>query len=147
MTTLEISQEDLKAVVDTVFITMLGLTATPDAGPDPAPSRHLRATVHLSGNWRGRVMLECGERHALKLAARFLSLPEDKIPAGMAADVLGEIINMIGGNVKSTLTPGVVLSTPEVRLLEGQWLNEQSGLHQNFFCDEGPFWVTAHTGA
>jgi len=146
MKTVHISQEDLKQVVDTVFILMVGLTANPDHWPDPLPGEHYRAHVDLSGSWEGSVILECGEAPANHLAARFLSLQSAGLQNDMVRDVLGEIVNMIGGNMKSALTSGVVISTPEVRLISEPWLNESSGVHQNFRCDEGPFWVTIHVG-
>jgi len=60
-------------------------------------------------------------------------------------DALGELVNMIGGNLKSVLPPGESLSIPtvvegshySVRIC-GQYRSERMA----FSGIDGPFWVT-----
>jgi CheY-specific phosphatase CheX len=63
-------------------------------------------------------------------------------------DVLGELANMIGGNLKCTLTPGIRLSMPSVvdgsnysLRVCGADIRERLA----FQCAEGLFWITALT--
>ena len=60
-------------------------------------------------------------------------------------DVLGELANMIGGNLKCVLTRGIRLGMPSV--VDGSdyslrvcWAEVRERLA--FGCSEGPFWVT-----
>jgi chemotaxis protein CheX len=60
-------------------------------------------------------------------------------------DMLGELANMIGGNLKSVLAPGIRLSMPSV--VEGsdyslRVCGAQVRERLAFQCAEGPFWVT-----
>jgi CheY-specific phosphatase CheX len=142
-----ISEDDLRQVVETVFIVTLGLRADSTRRHDPAPDSGYTASVDMSGSWTGSVVLECSDEQARRVAARFLTLDLDAVANDMIPDVLGEIISMISGNLKSTLTPGVVLSTPAVTRKEGAgWKPDTEGLRQEFLFDEGPFWVTAISG-
>jgi hypothetical protein len=58
---------------------------------------------------------------------------------------MGEIVNMVGGNLKSVLPHGVALSMPSVvqgrsyslRVCGSNMVN-----HQGFVTADGPFWVT-----
>jgi len=60
-------------------------------------------------------------------------------------DVLGELANMIGGNLKCLLAQGIRLSMPTV--MDGSdyglpifWPEVKERI--SFQCDEGVFWVT-----
>ncbi len=60
-------------------------------------------------------------------------------------DVLGELANMIGGNLKCVLTAGIVLSIPSVVDGSNYHLRVCGATARDrlsFQCDEGPFWVT-----
>ena len=59
-------------------------------------------------------------------------------------DVLGELANMIGGNIKCAVASGLRLSMPSVT--DGSDYGVRvfgSKFHRlGFECEEGPFWVT-----
>jgi chemotaxis protein CheX len=70
--------------------------------------------VHISGEWNGTVFVQCSSEHAAKAAeAMFMADPgtlgEDEI-----SDALGELTNMVGGNIKSLLPEPCKLSIPTV---------------------------------
>jgi CheY-specific phosphatase CheX len=63
-------------------------------------------------------------------------------------DVLGELANMIGGNLKCVLTPGIRLSMPSI--VDGsdyslRVCGAEVPERLAFQCAEGPFWITALT--
>jgi CheY-specific phosphatase CheX len=63
-------------------------------------------------------------------------------------DVLGELANMIGGNLKSLWGAGIRLSMPSV--VEGTNCNlrivgAKIQQQMTFECDEGLFWITVVT--
>jgi CheY-specific phosphatase CheX len=83
--------------------------------PDIPASERMTSAVHLTGDWNGAVLLECDRRQACHFAGRFLSM--DTPPAevdDVVRDVLGELANMIGGNLKCIMTHGIRLSMPTV---------------------------------
>jgi chemotaxis protein CheX len=104
----------LAQIVRSVFGTMLGLEVLECPPPWAVNGARLTAAVHLSGDWNGVVFLECGREQAYHFTWRFLSADPAKIVEEDVRDVLGELANMLAGNLKSALTPGVVLSMPSV---------------------------------
>jgi len=69
----------------------------------------------VSGGWAGVVTVELDEGVAQQLSARMLALPEgEPVADGDIADAVGELVNMVGGNVKSLMPGPSVLSLPAV---------------------------------
>jgi CheY-specific phosphatase CheX len=138
----EILLNEMAPIVSAVFETMLDIEVAPgEAAWKPGPDRVI-ASVHLAGAWTGVVDLECDQRQACRFAARFLGDDDRVDPCSITRDVLGELINMIGGNLKCALTSGILLSSP--------WVTEDGGAHRpgashqhhmSFECSEGTFWV------
>lgn len=141
----ELRAGDLVQIVQSVFGTMLGMEiAESGTGWFPGSGR-LTALVHLSGAWNGAVLLECSRGQACCFASRFLSLDALSAVDDIVRATLGELVNMIGGNLKCVMTPGIHLSMPSVVdgsdyrvLVCGAELREQLA----FDSPEGVFWVT-----
>lgn len=141
----EISVEMLAQIVESVFMTMMSLDVSPsDASWNPAGDR-LTSFVHLTGDWNGAVLLDCNPRQACQFAGRILSMDPPDMVDDDVRDVLGELANMIGGNMKCCMPTGVRLSMPTVmegrdydlRICGSQILERVA-----FQCAEGHFWVT-----
>jgi len=138
-------RSDLAQIVESVFATMLRLETVECDAPWLPGRRRLTAAVYLSGNWNGAVLLECDHRQACLIAGRFLSEDPPDMVNDLVRDVLGELANMIGGNLKCVLARGIELSMPSVvdggdyclRILGAEVL-ERLALE----CAEGLFWVT-----
>jgi chemotaxis protein CheX len=108
----------------------------------------LTAAIHLAGDWNGAVLLECDRGQACRFAGRFLSTDPAETVDDVVRDVLGELVNMIGGNLKCVLTRGIRLSMPSVvdgsdysLRVCGAEISERLA----FQCAEGPFWITVLT--
>jgi len=141
-----ISPSDLTQIVESVFSAMLGLEATGLGPPWFSGEDRLTAAVHLAGAWNGAVLIECDRAQACRFAGRYLSIDTPDSMDDVVRDVLGEIANMIGGNLKSALTRGIHISMPSVvdgsdysMRVCGAEVSAQIG----FQSAEGPFWVTA----
>ena len=135
---------ELEQIVASIFQTMLGLDLQPAADVRDEERRET-ATVHFSGSWSGLLMLEVSPPVACRLAARFLSSEVPHEVDGDVRDVLGELANMIGGNLKCILAPGAVLSIPEVfggRDCSFRVCGGAAPERQAFACDDGIFWVS-----
>jgi chemotaxis protein CheX len=139
-----VSPEMMSQIVESVFITMLNLDVVPSGIPWAPSDDQLTAVVHLAGNKNGTLLFECNRWEACRFTGRFLSTePPDTVNEDVR-DVLGELANMIGGNIKSAVAAGLRLSMPAVT--DGSnyggriWGCEFHRL--GFTCEEGPFWVT-----
>ena len=107
-------QVDLSRIVDDVFRAMLGTGAYPAAEPRAAGDGSLTAAVQFVGEWRGAVLLQCGTQQAAAFTRALMPGAQPSFLDEDVRDALGELINMVGGNLKSVLAPGVVLSMPSV---------------------------------
>src|SRR4051812_2276513 len=66
-----------------------------------APSIHtVLAHAHLTGIWGGAIALGVPVPVASSLTSGLLAIPADKISAVERADVVGELVNLIAGNLK-----------------------------------------------
>jgi chemotaxis protein CheX len=105
---------DLCEVVKGIFENMLQLPVTAECGPSQAADDCCTAIVNFKGSWVGLVALYCETDEARRLARRFLALSEDELPDQLVADVIGEIVNMIAGNLKSVFANDLRLSIAQV---------------------------------
>ncbi len=141
----EILPSEMAQIVEAVAQTMLKLELKTCDSPWFPDADRLTAVVHLTGVWNGAVLLECSRELACCFAARFLSIGLPKAVDEVVLDVLGELANMIGGNLKCVLTQGIGLSMPSVVNGSDYSLRVCGAEIQNrlsFQCDDGEFWVT-----
>jgi chemotaxis protein CheX len=131
--------DDLVAITDQVWESFLDpegenplLPALKDGTGDIA------AAVSVTGAWQGHVVIECSTAASKLAAAALLGVPADEVTEADVADALGELANIIGGNVKALLPDPSALSLPyvvnvagarwpsvvEVCRLDGVWRDE-----------------------
>ena len=89
-----------------VFTTMLGLEVA-DGEPyindsAPGPSEGVLALIGLAGRWAGSGTFSCTAPTAMRLASQLLMQPYEAINEEVL-DAVGEITNMVLGNVKTAL--------------------------------------------
>jgi len=136
---------ELARIVESVFATMVGLEVRACEAPWSPNGEHLTAVLHMAGDWNGAVLLECDRRQACQFAGRFLSLDPPNCVDDDVRDVLGELVNMIGGNMKCVLPPGMQLSMPSVVNGSDYCLRVCGAVIRDrlaFESAEGPIWVT-----
>ena len=137
---------EVAQIVESVFATMLSLEVSQFGTPWYPGDDRLTSALHLAGDWNGAVLLECNRRQSCRFAGRFLSIDPPEAVDDVVRDVLGELANIIGGNLKCVLTHGVIrLSMPSVvdgsnysLRVCGAEIRESIA----FQCSEGSFWVT-----
>jgi len=96
------------------------------------------AAVSVTGAWRGHVVIGCSTLASKHAAAALLGVPAEEVTDDDVSDALGELANVIGGNVKALLPEPCALSLPyvvasagvrwpsvhEVCRLDGMWRDE-----------------------
>jgi CheY-specific phosphatase CheX len=132
-------------IVHDVFETMLKypVESVPESYAEKRDA--VTAAIFFAGAWTGATLLECSEAQAFSFTAKLMAIPEPTRLDDDVRDSIGEIINMIGGNLKSVLPTGVGLSMPSV--LEGaNYASRICGSNlkerMSFRGKLGPFWVT-----
>jgi chemotaxis protein CheX len=71
-------------------------------------------SVAVTGDWQGCVLLACPTQLARTAASAMFDRPAEQLTGDEVADALGELTNMIGGNLKSLLPGPSRLSMPAV---------------------------------
>lgn len=105
---------EIAQVVADVFDSMLRCHAAPAPEPRMPETGLITAAVFYAGAWQGAIMIECTREEACAFAARLMRVDRPAVNDDDAHDALGEVVNIIGGNLKSVLPRGVGLSLPSV---------------------------------
>lgn len=144
---MQVTHTDLSQIVEGIWSSVLGMEIQSlPAAPDAAhPASMLAACIQISGAWVGSVTLHCSSEVARQAAAVMFDMAEDSLSPGEIQDSLGELVNMVGGSVKSLLPETCILSLPAV--VEGTDFSlcvpGASPIHQaTFACHGQPVWVT-----
>jgi chemotaxis protein CheX len=91
--------------VTDVFSKMLGLQAQPGPGLElaarPSSHRGVTGSIGLTGKFTGVVFTNFSDSFARLITVRILG--SDSVGDGEVTDVVGEITNMISGNLKSRM--------------------------------------------
>ena len=101
--------------------------------------------IHYAGPWKGVLLLECQPLQASVFTAKLTGIsPPDSVDDDVR-DAIGEIANMMAGNLKTILPPQTVLSAHTV--VEGSSFTLKvcggnDSLRIAFDSSAGPFTVT-----
>ena len=113
-----VNQDDLAEMVEQVWVSYLdpdGVSPLTPTG-DPGQPCEVHSSVSISGAWTGHVVFASSTAAARMAAAAFLAVDRGEVTQEDLSDVLGELANIVGGNVKAMLPPGCFLSLPQVVL-------------------------------
>ena len=109
------SADDLEVITREVWTSFLdGDPAGLLSGSDGVGAERVTGCVHLSGAYTGSIMLACSAPAARDAAAALFSMQPDAVTQTEVIDAIGELANMVGGNVKSMLPGPSALSLPAV---------------------------------
>jgi chemotaxis protein CheX len=111
-----VSEADLAEMVEQVWTSYLdpeGVSPFVATGESVQPT-DLHSTVSITGSWHGHLVYASSTEAAKKAAAAFLAMEPDEVGVEDISDVLGELANIVGGNVKAMLPAGCFLSLPTV---------------------------------
>lgn len=128
-----------------VFRTMLRIDVDLCPESRAPPAGQVTAAVYFAGPWKGAALIECGLDLAIQFANHLMPGCNPSSFDDDVRDCMGELANMIGGNLKALLPDGVQLSMPSV--VNGsnysvRMCGQHSFLRLAFDCDLGRFWIT-----
>jgi len=117
------SEHDLREIIDQVGdITQTVWTSLFDASlrevdpssPTRRPARTITSCVQIAGPCESAVTVECSTELGRRVASKFFDMPESDATLDEVRDAMGEIANMVGGNLKGLLPGPSRLSLPSV---------------------------------
>jgi len=143
---METYREPAVRAVGEIFRTMIDTeTWSLREAPSHLPEHPIVGAVYLAGEWRGALLLETWAEQAFVWTHKLMSVPAPHSLDDDVRDCIGELANVIAGNLKSLLPAETALSMPSV--VEGrQFTLRLIGGHQkikvDFASPEGPFSIT-----
>ncbi|MBM2617359.1 chemotaxis protein CheX [Actinoplanes sp. LDG1-06] len=114
----EVNENDLAEMVEQVWESYLdpeGVSPLIPTNDENQPSE-VHSSVSINGSWTGHVVYASSRQAARRAAGAFLAMEADEVSDEDMSDVLGELANIVGGQVKAMLPPGALLSLPQVVL-------------------------------
>ncbi len=113
-TTFEPSTDDVVSIVQQVWESFLGEVPVVVEHEPAGDGDRVTALISVTGGWDGHAVLESTSSLGRNVAAGVMAVEESQVAPVDVADAVGELVNMIGGLVKS-LAPGPsALSLPLV---------------------------------
>lgn len=111
-----LGEREIKDIVDTIWTSMLRLEVHPSAArfQQATPEGYVSGVVYITGAWEGSVQLDLSPELAQRAATAMLGLGGYHLSRNEMEDVLGEIANITGGNIKALLPHPSKLSIPAV---------------------------------
>jgi chemotaxis protein CheX len=109
-----VSAEEIVEITKDVWASFLvmDLERAPDVDRLEGPT--LTGCVHISGAWNGSVFVQATTEHAVRAAEAMFAADPGTLGQDEVGDALGELTNMVGGNVKGLLPVPSSLSLPSV---------------------------------
>ncbi len=122
----------LDEMVKEIFQTMIPLSIEQRGGKDgvhPAEDTEVLAILGFTGSATGAIAVSTTRECAQQITAALLMMePGEDIPEEDIADALGELSNMVGGNLKNTVVEGGLkmdLAAPAI--IDGQQIHTSPG--------------------
>lgn len=111
-----VTAEQIAEITRDVWGSFLSMDLAPVLGGDGEPlvGQTLTGVVHISGDWQGTVFVETTAEHARAGAEAMFAADPGTLSPDEVSDALGELTNMVGGNIKGLLPAPNKLSLPSV---------------------------------
>jgi chemotaxis protein CheX len=142
---MQVTDEDITIIVSEIWSSMLRMEIGPN-GESPSDPDEFRvaASVQITGSWNGAVEMQFTAVLAAQLAEAMLGVPAEEVTDEDVADVVGELANMAGGNLKTLAEGTCTLSLPTVtvgRNLRVAFPGSSALAEMSFGCEGSSFRV------
>lgn len=107
-----------------IIVDLVGVAWQTFVGVEPIPTDDVElpddtvcASIAIGGPWQGTVLLHCSRAAAVDAAVAALGMPAAELEDADVSDILGELVNILGGNLKGIASGdevGWTLSLPVV---------------------------------
>jgi chemotaxis protein CheX len=104
---------DIEGITRTIWATLFDLPLELGDTAELGPESSVTSCVHIDGEWHGALVLRCPMALAQTLTAQMFQA-ESAPELDDVRDALGELANMLGGNVKALLPAPSQISLPAV---------------------------------
>jgi chemotaxis protein CheX len=142
---LELYRADILGLAESVFLSMLALEVHPSDEELNPNHEMITGAVYYAGPWKGAVLVQCDYDQAREFTSRLMGIAKPAEFNDDVRDAVGELTNILGGNLKPILPHGVALSMPSV--VEGypsslRICGKNPIIRLAFSSAMGVFWLT-----
>jgi chemotaxis protein CheX len=109
-----LTTELVSQVTQEIWAAMLAADSESPLLPGDLESKEVVAQIHISGEWNGTVCLHCSNLAARHATSTMFGLPDDDLTPADVQDAVGELVNVVGGNIKGLVDGPSELSLPVV---------------------------------
>ena len=107
-------ESEIEHITESVCDNLLDMKVKKSVLPSPSiAAAAVSRQVRLRGGWNGAVLVECSEALARRAAGTTFAIDPATATSDDIEDVVGELANMVGGNMKALLPGPTQLSVPE----------------------------------
>jgi chemotaxis protein CheX len=128
-------EEQLSEVTENVWSGFLNIPLH-RAGESQPAACEVAASISIEGAWNGSLTVCCSRTLANRVAASMFGSAD--LGEELCSDALGEIANIIGGNIKATLPAPSRLGLPQYHV---GWSAPNTGEVVSFRSDGEPLYV------
>lgn len=136
---------EISQFVTDIWSTFLSREVSPTDKPFTPKGKDntLAGCVQITGEWQGTITLYAPKEIGKMVAATIYGLDETEVDNQQIQDVIGEITNILAGNIKSLFPPPCSLSLPSVAVTDYNLHHpgSQTLTAVNFDCEGLPFLV------
>lgn len=111
---MQLTNEDLFEMMTELWSSMLGLGLVASSLPVDEAALSWAASVDIvnGDDVTGTVRIRCGDDMAERISEALFDLPKGSASFGEVRDAMGEVANIVGGNVKGVLEAESLLGLP-----------------------------------
>lgn len=137
---LTVQPQDVAQMASDLFSAMLNMPfdSTPRADVTHSDNS-LEASIRIEGDWQAEIRVIAGEQLAQRIASAMFATEVDTLQNDEIRDAMGEVVNVIGGNVKGVIDQNCSLSLPHVGCPNPELPGHAISL--TFTCDGSPLTV------
>ncbi len=114
MTMTSFSDETVTEITREIWSAIIGDSGTLVERGAASDYGDLTGSVDISGSWNGTFYLSLSTAAARHATAKMFDSEAGDLSDADVSDAVGELINIIGGNLKALLPPPALLSLPRV---------------------------------
>lgn len=109
-----LTTEAVAQVAQEIWTALLAADEGSPLLPGDVASNEVVAQIHISGEWNGTVCLNCSNLAARHATSAMFGMEDDELTDADIKDAVGELVNVMGGNIKGLVEGPSDLSLPKV---------------------------------
>ncbi len=124
---------------------MVGLDLA-DAVMSENPNPGVTSQIEISGDQQATLRIDCSMDLARQVAARLFDMPPQEVELDLILDAMGEMANIIGGQIKGRWSGAVKLSLPVTKEIGEADSTMTWNVTQGFSAEDGHMLVRMNGG-